>query len=91
MGRGGVGLLEGFVGRLILCFRPRFDRARTGDFLLSKKYAASGRSKCWGLGIAGVVSFRPRFNRFRTGDFLAEQKIRGCGIVQSARVVFIPG
>ena len=58
MGWGGVGLLEGFVGRLILCFRSRFYRARTGDFLLGKKYAASGRSKCWGCLYTGVKRLR---------------------------------
>jgi hypothetical protein len=50
MGRGGVGRLEGFVGRLILCFRPRFDRARTGDFLAEQKIRGFGSFKVLGVG-----------------------------------------
>jgi hypothetical protein len=64
MGRGGVGRLEGFVGRLILCFRPRFDRARTGDFLAEQKIRGFGSVKvlgvgdCWGCLYTGVKRLR---------------------------------
>ena len=64
MGRGGVGRLEGFVGRLILCFRPRFDRARTGDFLAEQKIRGFGSVKvlgvgdCWGWGLLGLSLYR---------------------------------
>jgi hypothetical protein len=59
--------------------RPLFAGARSGDFLLSKKYAASGPAKGLRVGIAWGVFMRPPFAGVRSGDFLAEQKIRGLG------------
>ena len=37
--------------------RPLFAGARSGDFLLSKKYAASGPAKGLTVGIASVGGF----------------------------------
>ena len=37
--------------------RPLFAGARSGDFLLSKKYAASGPAKGLRVGIASVAGF----------------------------------